>query len=172
VIAGPDDLVVTAWGARFMGRRLRCAVGRGGIDDKRGEGDRITPRGVWRLRQVWYRPDRVLPVRSAVPCRVIGVGDSWSDDPADPAYNRWCRARGTAGFSRELLRRADRMYDLVAVTDFNWCGAVPGAGSAIFLHVWRTPRYPTAGCVGFARPDLAWVLAHWAPRSRLVIGPV
>jgi L,D-peptidoglycan transpeptidase YkuD (ErfK/YbiS/YcfS/YnhG family) len=45
---------------------------------------------------------------------------------------------------------------------------VPGRGSAIFLHVWRKPRHPTAGCIAFARDDLAWILAHWQRASRVV----
>jgi L,D-peptidoglycan transpeptidase YkuD (ErfK/YbiS/YcfS/YnhG family) len=46
---------------------------------------------------------------------------------------------------------------------------VPGRGSAIFLHVWRRPRHPTAGCIAFARADLAFILARWTPRSRVVV---
>jgi L,D-peptidoglycan transpeptidase YkuD (ErfK/YbiS/YcfS/YnhG family) len=67
------------------------------------------------------------------------------------------------------MRRGDGLYDLCAVTDHNTDPVVPGAGSAIFVHVWRRPRFPTAGCVAFARADLCWILARWTPRSRLVI---
>lgn len=98
----------------------------------------------------------------------IGPRDGWSDDPADPAYNR--RVRRPHGFGHERLRRADRQYDLVAVLDWNRDPAVAGRGSAIFLHVWRGPRRPTAGCVAFRARDLAWILARWTPRSRVVVG--
>ena len=37
------DLVVTHWGARFMGYNLPVAIGRSGISKKIGEGDGITP---------------------------------------------------------------------------------------------------------------------------------
>tara|TARA_B100000767_G_scaffold85281_1_gene81983 strand:+ start:53 stop:256 length:204 start_codon:yes stop_codon:yes gene_type:complete len=37
------DLVVTHWGARFMGRNLPVAIGRSGIAEKICEGDGITP---------------------------------------------------------------------------------------------------------------------------------
>jgi len=39
------DLVVTHWGARFMGCNLPVAIGRSGISKKIGEGDGITPIG-------------------------------------------------------------------------------------------------------------------------------
>ena len=61
------------------------------------------------------------------------------------------------------------MYDLVAVTDWNRHPAVKGRGSAIFLHVWRKPRHPTAGCVAFRRGDLSWILARWTARDRVVV---
>ena len=53
------DLVVGRWGARFRGRRFPCAVGRGGIGEKRAEGDGITPVGRHRIEAVLGRPDRV-----------------------------------------------------------------------------------------------------------------
>ncbi len=73
------------------------------------------------------------------------------------------------GYSHEKLRRSDRQYDLVIPTDYNWPKAVPGKGSAIFLHVWRRPRHPTAGCVAFAREDLVWIAERLTNRTRLVV---
>ena len=164
----PGDLVVRGRTARFLGRGFPVAVGRGGIAPKRGEGDGVTPVGAWRLESLLWRPDRLPRPRTALPLRPIGPRDGWGDDPAEPqAYNRAVRlpVQGSA----ERLRRRDRLYDLVAVTDFNRNPVVPGAGSAIFVHLWRSPFHPTAGCVAFRAPDLAWVLARWTPRSRLLI---
>ena len=103
-----------------------------------------------------------------LPCRAAGHGLVWSDDPADPDYNTG-QVSHDYPFSHEKLRRSDPLYDLVAITDFNCPEPVPGAGSAIFVHLWRRPRFPTAGCVAFARRDLDWILTRWSNRSRLVI---
>jgi L,D-peptidoglycan transpeptidase YkuD (ErfK/YbiS/YcfS/YnhG family) len=158
------DLVVGRWGARFGGRRFPCAVGRGGVGVKRAEGDGVTPAGRHRVEAVLVRADRL---RRRPGATAIGPGDGWSDDPADPAYNR--RVARPHRFGHEALRRADRQYDLVAVLDWNRHPPVPGRGSAIFLHVWRRPRHPTAGCIAFARADLAWVLARWTSQSRVMV---
>ncbi len=42
-------LVVGPWGARFLGRRFPCSVGRGGIVPAavKREGDGASPAGVW-----------------------------------------------------------------------------------------------------------------------------
>jgi L,D-peptidoglycan transpeptidase YkuD (ErfK/YbiS/YcfS/YnhG family) len=160
---GFDDLVVTRWSARFRGRSFPVATGRGGIGPKLREGDGVTPAGVHRLEGVLHRPERLrCPLAAPIRHR-----DGWSDDPRDPAYNR--PVRRPHPFSHEALRRADRQYDLLAVTGWNRDPVSPGGGSAIFLHVWRKPRHPTAGCIAFRRADLAWILARWTPQSRLVV---
>jgi L,D-peptidoglycan transpeptidase YkuD (ErfK/YbiS/YcfS/YnhG family) len=162
-----SDLVVGRWGARFGGRRFPCAIGRGGIGVKRAEGDGVTPVGRHRIEAVLLRRDRVGLASGPFAVATIGPRDGWSDDPADPAYNR--PVRRPHPWRHEALRRADRQYDLVAVLDWNRRPPVPGRGSAIFLHVWRRPRHPTAGCIAFARADLAWILSRWTPRSRVVV---
>ncbi len=163
-----SDLVVGRWGARFGARTFPCAVGRGGIGRGKREGDGVTPLGMHRVEAVMWRADRRAPPAVAgVRGAPIGPRDGWSDDPADPAYNR--RVRRPHRFGHEALRRADPQYDLVAVLDWNRSPVRAGRGSAIFLHVWRRPRHPTAGCIAFRQRDLAWILAHWTPRSRVVV---
>lgn len=161
----PLDLVVTRWGARFMGRRFACSVGRGGITATKREGDGGTPVGTHRIVGMLYRPDRIAPPADwAMP---ISPSDLWSDDVRDPDYNLMVRAPHP--FGHERLTRADPQYDLVLITDWNWPDATPGKGSAIFIHTWRRPRHPTAGCVGLARQDLLWIAARLQPQSRLIV---
>lgn len=160
--------MVGRWGARFGRRRMPCAVGRGGIGSKRAEGDGITPVGRHRIEAVLARPDRVpLALVRRLRAQAIAPRDGWSDDPADPGYNG--PVRRPHAFGCEAMRRSDRQYDLVGVLDWNRAPAVAGRGSAIFLHVWRGPRRPTAGCVALRRADLVWVLARWTARSRVVV---
>lgn len=151
-----------------MGRRFVCSIGRGGITAGKCEGDGATPAGTWALVMGGWRPDRMAPPATTIPLSPVGPPDIWSDDPADPEYNHWLTRRAH-GFSHERLRRADGLYDLVLMSDWNWPGALPGRGSAIFVHAWRKPRHPTAGCIAFAPHDLRWIAAHWAPRSRVIV---
>lgn len=165
------DLVVTRWSARYRGRRFACAIGRGGVTTDKREGDGATPVGVMRLVGGGFRPDRLArPVASGLALSPIRPADIWSDDPEDPDYNRG-RADRACGHSHERLRRADRNYDIVVATNWNWPVATPGRGSAIFVHLWKAPRRPTAGCVAFARPDLIWIIRRWTPQSRLIVRP-
>ena len=71
--------------------------------------------------------------------------------------------------SHEALRRADPLYDAVLLTDWNWPDAMPGRGSAIFLHRWRRPGYPTEGCVAFRPDHLRRIVSLIAPGTRLIV---
>lgn len=159
------DMVLGPRGLRFWGETYPCSIGRGGIRSDKREGDGATPRGNHRIVGLLYRPDRMeKPAPWAIPIR---VGDLWCDAPDDPAYNTLVRAPSAA--SHEALRRADPLYDLVMLTDWNWPEATPGAGSAIFLHQWRRPRYPTEGCLAFSRAHIAQIAALATPGTRLII---
>lgn len=163
--ARPEDMVLTPAGLRFAGRLIPCSIGRGGVSAAKREGDGATPAGVHRIVGLLFRPDRIA--RPAPWAEPIGPQDLWCDDSGHPAYNHWVRSPFAA--SHERLRRADPLYDLVLVTDWNWPEARAGQGSAIFLHQWRRPRYPTAGCIAFARRDLVRLAAEAAPGTRLVV---
>ena len=159
------DIVVGRWGARFLNRRFPCTIGRGGITARKREGDGATPGGIHRIVGMLYRPDRMVkPADWALP---IGPCDLWSDDPRDEDYNLMVRA--PHAFSHERLRRADPMYDLILITDWNWPDAVPGRGSAIFVHAWRRPLAKTAGCVALSSADLRWIAPRITHQTRLII---
>ena len=71
--------------------------------------------------------------------------------------------------SHEVLRRADPLYDIVLITDWNWPRALHNAGSAIFVHAWRGPGHPTAGCIALHPDDLRWIVARIGFQTRLVV---
>ncbi len=159
------DLRLTPRGLLWRGVLYPCAVGRGGISGDKREGDGATPRGVLRLVGCLYRPDRMArPNAWALPIR---PRDLWSDDPAAPDYNLQVRAPYPG--SHERLRRADRLYDLVLLTDWNWPRARPGGGSAIFLHRWRKPRHPTEGCIALRPDHLRRLAAQLRPGDRVIV---
>ena len=159
------DMVLTPSGLSFLGRTFPCTIGRGGLSSRKREGDGATPRGCHGLVGMLYRPDRLArPADWAVP---IGPPDLWSDDVTDPDYNLMVRAPHP--YSHEILRRADPLYDLVILTDWNWPSAVRGRGSAIFIHQWRRPGYPTEGCIGLRRDHLHWIAPRITFGTRLIV---
>ncbi len=151
VVVFPDGRLV------WQGREMRCALGRGGVTDRKREGDGCTPAGTFPLRRVLHRADRLEPPATALPVAAIAPDDGWCDDPADPAYNRPVKLPYGAGAER--LWREDGLYDVVVVLGHNDSPPTPGAGSAIFLHVAAPGYAPTEGCVALALADLLALLA-------------
>jgi L,D-peptidoglycan transpeptidase YkuD (ErfK/YbiS/YcfS/YnhG family) len=160
-----DDLVLTRQGVRFQGQTYPCTIGKTGLTARKKEGDGATPRGVHSIVGMLYRPDRIA--RPAPWAVAIRPGELWSDDMTAQDYNMMVKA--PYPFSHEILRRADPLYDLVILTNWNWPYAVRGRGSAIFIHQWRRPCYPTEGCIGFRRDHLHRIAARLTLRSRLIV---
>ncbi|GIT88234.1 L,D-transpeptidase [Roseobacter sp. OBYS 0001] len=161
----PDDLVVTPRGLRFQGQLFPCTIGKTGITRRKKEGDGATPTGIHRIVGMLYRPDRMAkPADWALP---IGLNDLWSDDAGHEDYNMMVRA--PYPHSHEKLRRADPLYDLVLLTDWNWPYAVKGRGSAIFMHQFRRPGFPTEGCVALSRQNLRRIAPRITLQTRLIV---
>ncbi len=136
---------------------LKCALGRSGIGMLKREGDGHTPRAPLRLLYGFWRSDRVArPVTRLpmFPSRKVMV---WCDDPKSPAYNRLSRL--PLKESHETMCRADALYDIVIVMDWNVSSRRRGAGSAIFLHLARPGYQPTEGCIAVTARDMRRLLA-------------
>ena len=168
------DLFVTApmgetrGQARLGARSFDCALGRAGLVADKREGDGGTPIGRFPFRRLLFRADRVARIETHLPARHIAPDDGWCDDPASPDYNKPVRLPHPARHEEMWLE--SRLYDLVVVIGHNDDPVVPGAGSAVFLHVARDDWAPTAGCIAFRREDLLAILAQVRTSDAIVIG--
>lgn len=145
-----------------------CALGRGGIVARKREGDGGTPRGMWRISEVWFRPDRLRSPRTGLRVRRLRPTDGWCDEAGDRNYNRPVRLPYAA--CSEEMWRGDGLYDVGAVIDYNRRPRARGLGSAIFLHVARAGFEPTEGCVALKRVHLLRLLARLGCGARIRIG--
>ena len=57
-------------------------------------------------------------------------------------------------FSYEKLYRADNIYDIILVLNFNYNPVKKNKGSAIFIHVAKRKLSPTKGCVAIKKSEL------------------
>jgi L,D-peptidoglycan transpeptidase YkuD (ErfK/YbiS/YcfS/YnhG family) len=145
-----------------------CALGRGGITANKREGDGATPSGLLRLVACHWRADRLPRPATRLPLVAIGRNDGWCDDPGDPSYNRPVALPYPGG--HEVMARADAVYDIVVVLDWNLAHPVPGRGSAIFFHLAAPGFTPTAGCVAVTLPAMRRVLALAGPDTAMDVG--
>jgi L,D-peptidoglycan transpeptidase YkuD (ErfK/YbiS/YcfS/YnhG family) len=145
--------------------RFPCALGRSGCRPKQREGDGITPLGLWPIREVLYRADRLARPRTALPVRAIRLCDGWCDAAGDRNYNRPVTLPYPA--SHESLWREDGLYDVIVVLGYNDRPRSLGRGSAIFMHLARPGYTPTAGCIALSRADMLKLLARLKPGDRV-----
>ncbi len=163
------DLIVAPSGWALWGKkRMACALGRAGVRSNKREGDGVSPEGIFLMRRLLYRADRVAWPPTGLTIEAIAIADGWCDDPVDLAYNRQVTLPYKA--RAEHLWREDGLYDLVVVLGYNDDPVVPNKGSAIFLHIARDDYGPTEGCIALARADLLEVLKTADAGSRVLIG--
>ena len=133
------------------------------------EGDGRSPAGIFALGPS-YGVAPTAPPGTRV--KYTAVSEPWRcvDDAASAHYNRVLDERTVAKdwTSAEDMRRRDRLYDWVIDVRHN-PAAVAGAGSCIFLHVWRGPADGTVGCTAMAAPELAELIAALDPAARPVL---
>ena len=161
------------WGDELIcaNRSYRCATGKGGLipAHQKREGDGATPIGRWFLRECWVRADRLAHPVTQLPLRMIQPDDGWCDDPSQTLYNRHFKITADIAFSFERLWREDACYDLIIPLGYNDAPVVPGAGSAILLHIAKPDYAPTEGCVALAREDMLKVLEYCTPETQIEI---
>ena len=105
-----------------------------------------------------------MGLRAAKPLR---QNDGWCDAPAHKDYNRKVKLPFRDG--HEELWRADEAYDILAITDHNQRPRIKGAGSAIFLHLWRKGATGTEGCIALKRKDMLVLLSRLRGKIYVVI---
>jgi L,D-peptidoglycan transpeptidase YkuD (ErfK/YbiS/YcfS/YnhG family) len=150
------------------GLALRCALGRGGLSALKREGDGATPLARLRLLGGFVRPVS-MRMAARLPLREIRPDLGWCDAPGDRNYNRPVRLPYAA--SHERMWRADSLYDVCLVLDWNIRPRRRNAGSAIFLHLARPGYAPTEGCIAVSRADMRRLLPLVSNRTVLkVIG--
>lgn len=155
-------------GWRRVGGDVPVVVGRTGMAWGRGEhsqggagpvkreGDGKAPAGIFRLGTAFgFDPSAAL----RVPYRPLLASTECVDDTASRSYNRIVERTAEADWKSSEKMRAIDQYRWGMVIEHN-AGAVPGAGSCIFLHIWSGPSQGTAGCTAMAERDLD-ALLHW-----------
>jgi len=112
---------------------FRCALGKNGIKKKIKEGDDITPKGIYKIKIVYYRQDKIKKISTSINSKKIEKNMGWCDDPKSDNYNQLINLPNK--YNSEKLYRNDNIYDLIVVLDYNMNPIIKNKGSAIFIHI-------------------------------------
>ncbi|MFO1485830.1 MAG: hypothetical protein U1F71_20890 [Verrucomicrobiaceae bacterium] len=125
------------------------------------EGDGCSPAGVFRLPFAFGDAPAVDCKLNYIPITetLLAV-----DDPQSRFYNQIVdSAQVTKDWtSTERMKREDGLYRWGIMVAHNPANR-PGAGSCIFMHLWRGPGQPTAGCTAMSEEHLFRVLRWLDP---------
>ena len=145
---------------------LRCCVGKNGLKSYKKEGDYSTPKGLFKLRKLYFRKDRVGIPKCQIDKKTITKSIAWCDDPYHEKYNTEIHTYNKK--NKENFYRVDNKYDYLITINHN-DENIPHKGSAIFIHL--TDNYkPTAGCIALKKNDFEIILKLINKKSWIKIG--
>ena len=146
--------------------KLRCCIGKKGINSNKKEGDYTTPKGLFNLKKLYFRKDRVDIPKCKISKRVIKNNMAWCDDPSNKKYNEEIITSNKN--LKENLHRKDNKYNYLISINHNE-RKTPGKGSAVFIHL--TDNYkPTEGCVALKKKDFEILLKLIDKKTKIRIG--
>ena len=146
--------------------KLRCCVGKKGLNYNKNEGDYSTPKGLFHLRKLYFRKDHVGTPKCKISKKAIKKNMAWCDNPNHKKYNEEIKINNES--LKENLHREDHKYDFIISISHNE-RKIPGKGSAIFIHL--TDDYkPTEGCVALKKKDFEILLKLIDKKTKIKIG--
>ena len=146
--------------------KLKCCIGKNGLNNNKKEGDFSTPRGVFKLKKLYFRKERVGIPKCKIDKKVIKRNMAWCDDPNNKKYNEEIKTNNKK--LKENLYRDDYKYDYLISINYNK-QKTPNKGSAIFIHLTKNYK-PTAGCVALRRKDFEILLKLIKKKTKIRIG--
>ena len=151
----------------FNDYRIKCALGKRGIGTKKKEGDLITPKGLYKIRFILYRKDRVKNLKTKKKKLIIKKNMGWCNDSNSKSYNKLIKL--PFKFNYEKLFRSDRIYDIVLVLNYNMSPIKKNKGSAIFIHIAKKNFKSTEGCVAIKKKDLQKIASEIKNNTKVKI---
>ena len=133
----------------YKNYKVKCALGKKGINYKKKEGDLITPIGLFNIKYLLYRQDKIANFKTELKKIPIKKNMGWCNDPKSKQYNKLIKL--PSNHSYEKLHKKNNIYDIILVIDYNMNPIVKNKGSAIFVHIAKKNYKKTEGCIAIKK---------------------
>ena len=155
VVVGKTGL---AWGIGLHSRTNQVPT--------KAEGDSKSPAGIFSLGTAFGFASPVEMAQLKIDYLPLHDHIEAVDDPLSQYYNCIVDHRVVSvDWSSSEKMNAVSLYKIGMVVNHNYPNPQPGAGSAIFLHIWRNEHTGTAGCTAMSEQHLNRVL-FWIDNSK------
>ena len=149
-------IIINKKNLTYKSYKAKCSVGKRGISFKKKEGDFITPIGIYKIKYILYRKDRIRKIQSKIKKIVIKKNMGWCNDPRSKEYNKLIKLPSI--YSHEKLYKRENVYDIILVLNYNMNPIIKNKGSAIFIHVAKKNYKKTEGCVALKKKHLLEII--------------
>ena len=147
--------------------KFRCCVGIKGVTKNKKEGDKKTPKGNFKIENLYFRKDHKKKPSTLLKCIEIKKNMGWCNDIRFPKkYNKLIKIE--KNIRHEKLKRKDYKYDLFIPIKYNFKKPITGLGSCIFIHLTKNYK-PTAGCIALDKKDFLIILKLIKKNSKIKI---
>jgi len=147
--------------------KFKCCIGKKGTTTQKKEGDKKTPKGTFKIENLYYRKDRKKKPLTLLKCIEIKKYMGWCNDINFPKeYNKLFKIKKK--IKHEKLYRNDYKYDFLIPIEYNFKKPTAGLGSCIFIHLTKDYK-PTAGCVAIKEKDFLIMLKLITKNSKIKI---
>tara|TARA_B100001057_G_C22787542_1_gene926233 strand:- start:134 stop:625 length:492 start_codon:yes stop_codon:yes gene_type:complete len=146
--------------------KFKCCIGKNGLSAKKAEGDKKTPKGLFKLGPVYFRKDRLAKPMTKLKTIEIKKNMGWCDDINNKFYNKLVKIKKK--IKCEKLFRESENYNILIPIHYNYVRPIKKKGSAIFLHL--TDNYKkTLGCVALKESDMLILLKLINKKTKIKI---
>ena len=147
--------------------RFKCCIGKKGSTRSKKEGDKKTPKGTFKIENLFFRKDRKNKPQTLLKCTTIKQNMGWCNDIRFPKkYNKLIKIEKK--IRHEKLKRKDSKYDFLIPIKYNYTKPITGKGSCIFIHLTKDYK-PTAGCIALKEKDFLIMLKLIKKNSKIKI---
>ena len=136
--------------------KFKCCIGKNGAVSNKKEGDNKTPKGTYKIENLYFRKDRIKKPLTFLKSIEIKKNMGWCNDIHFPKkYNKLITIEKK--IKHEKLKRKDYKYDFLIPIKYNFRKPKSGKGSCIFIHLTKDYK-STAGCVALQEKDFLILL--------------
>lgn len=146
---------------------MDTVLGSRGLAYDKKEGDKKSPIGVFPLARGFGRVEN--PGTNLSYTQFV-KNDFWVDDIHSAYYNTYQKGPANGRWdSAENLYAIGEVYKYFVAVEYNTNNPIPGAGSAIFMHIWKDKDSPTAGCTAMSEENLLDIIRWLDPAKSPVL---
>ena len=150
----------------MMNLNSNVLLGRKDLPQKKIEGDKKTPKGIYNLGPVYFRKDRISKIKTKLKTIKIRKSMGWCDDTKSKYYNKIIKRSKELKHEKLFIKKKN--YDILIPIEYNTKNIKKNKRSAIFINLTKNFE-KTLGCVAIRKKDMLILLSLIKKNTKIKI---